>query len=218
MNSRVKNLLFWVVVGLFMILLFNLFTVPSQPPEEEVIFSDFMAHLERGEISKVTMKDSHISAILKDGNRIRTYTVEYPDLVKALREQSVQIEAKPPDESPWYITFLVTWGPFILFLGLWFFLMRQMQIGGNRALSFGKSRARLLTEEKKKVTFADVAGVEEAKEEVVEIIEFLKDPQKFQKLGGTYPERGVDRRSPGNGQDPVGESHCRRSGCPVLQH
>ncbi|RMH07681.1 MAG: cell division protein FtsH, partial [Nitrospirae bacterium] len=183
MNSRVKNLLFWVVVGLFMILLFNLFTVPAHPPEEEIIFSDFMTHLERGEIAKVTIKDSQISAILKDGTRIRTYIVEYPDLVKVLREHDVQIEAKPPDESPWYITFLVTWGPFILFLGLWFFLMRQMQIGGNRALSFGKSRARLLTEDKKKVTFADVAGADEAKEEVVEIIEFLKDPQKFQKLG-----------------------------------
>ena len=118
MNSRVKNLLFWVVVGLFMILLFNLFTVPSHAPEEPVIFSEFMTHLERGEVSKVTMRDSQISAVLKDGTRINTYTVEYPDLVKALRENGVQIEAKPPDESPWYITFLVTWGPFILFLGL----------------------------------------------------------------------------------------------------
>ena len=216
MNSRVKNLLFWVVVGLFMILLFNLFTVPSQPPEEEVIFSDFMAHLERGEISKVTMKDSHISAILKDGNRIRTYTVEYPDLVKALREQSVQIEAKPPDESPWYITFLVTWGPFILFLGLWFFLMRQMQVGGNRALSFGKSRARLLTEEKKKVTFADVAGVEEAKEEVVEIIEFLKDPQKFQKLGGRIPKGVLIVGPPGTGKTLLAKAIAGEAGVPFF--
>src|SRR5205823_1822158 len=117
MNSRVKNLLFWVVVGLFMILLFNLFSVPTHPPEDEVIFSA-----------------SHISANLKDGTRILTYSAEYPDMVKVLRERNVQIEAKPPDENPWYITFLVTWGPFILFLGLWFFLMRQMQIGGNKAL------------------------------------------------------------------------------------
>ena len=152
MNSRVKNLLFWMAVGLFMILLFNLFTVPSHAPEETIIFSEFMTHLERGEVSKVTMRDSQISAVLKDGTRISTYTVEYPDLVRALRENGVQIEAKPPEESPWYIAFLVTWGPFILFLGLWFFLMRQMQIGGNRALSFGKSRARMLTEEKKKIT------------------------------------------------------------------
>src|SRR5215831_19138079 len=107
MNSRAKNLLFWVVVGLFMILLFNLFSVPTHPSEEEVIFSDFMAKLEKGDIEKVIIKSSHISAILKDKTRIRTYSAEYPELVKVLREKGVQIEAKPPDESPWYITFLV---------------------------------------------------------------------------------------------------------------
>ena len=101
---------------------------------------------------------NHISAILKDGKRIKTYAADYPDLVKALRDKNVQIEAKPPDESPWYATFLFTWGPFILFIGLWFFLMRQMQIGGNKALSFGKSRARMLTEERKKITFALTPG------------------------------------------------------------
>ncbi|MGH7255250.1 MAG: ATP-dependent metallopeptidase FtsH/Yme1/Tma family protein, partial [Nitrospirales bacterium] len=119
MSSRVKNLLFWVVVGLFMILLFNLFSVPTHAPEEEVIFSDFMALLDKGEVTKVTITGSHISAILKDGSRIRTFSAEFPDLVKSLRERGVQIEAKPPDESPWYITFLMTWGPFILFIGLW---------------------------------------------------------------------------------------------------
>ncbi|MFM7842408.1 MAG: ATP-dependent metallopeptidase FtsH/Yme1/Tma family protein, partial [Nitrospira sp.] len=145
MNSRAKNLLFWVVVGLFMILLFNVFSVTPQVPEDEVIFSEFMAKLDNGDITKVTIKANHISAILKNETRIKTYAAEYPDLVKALRERNVQIEVKPPDDSPWYITFLLTWGPFILFLGLWFFLMRQMQIGGNKALSFGKNRARMLT-------------------------------------------------------------------------
>ncbi|MBW8055761.1 MAG: cell division protein FtsH, partial [Nitrospira sp.] len=171
MNSRAKNLLFWVVVALFMILLFNLFSVPTHAPEEEVIFSDFMAYLEKGEVTKVEIKGNNIKAILKDGTRISTYAVEYPDLVKILRERHVQIDARPPDEHPWYITLLATWGPFILILGLWFFLMRQVQVGGNKALSFGKSRARLLTEERKKITFADVAGIDEAKEEVQEIIE-----------------------------------------------
>jgi cell division protease FtsH len=200
MNSRTKNILFWVVVGLFMILLFNLFSVPHHEPEEDVIFSDFMAKLDKGDIERVIIKSSHISAILKDKTHIRTYSVEYPELVQILRDKGVQIEAKPPDESPWYITFLVTWGPFVLFLGLWFFLMRQMQMGGNKAMSFGKSRARLLTEERKKVLFSDVAGVDEAKNEVLEIIEFLKDPRKFQKLGGRIPKGVLIVGPPGTGK------------------
>jgi cell division protease FtsH len=200
MNSRTKNILFWVVVGLFMILLFNLFSVPHHEPEEDVIFSEFMTKLDKGEVERVIIKASHISAILKDKTRIRTYSVEYPELVQVLRDKGVQIEAKPPDESPWYITFLVTWGPFVLFLGLWFFLMRQMQMGGNKALSFGKSRARMLTEERKKVMFSDVAGVDEAKDEVLEIIEFLKDPRKFQKLGGRIPKGVLIVGPPGTGK------------------
>jgi cell division protease FtsH len=200
MNSRTKNILFWVVVGLFMILLFNLFSVPHHELEEEVIFSEFMTKLDKGEIERVIIKASHISAILKDKTHIRTYSVEYPELVQLLRDKGVQIEAKPPEESPWYITFLVTWGPFVLFLGLWFFLMRQMQMGGNKALSFGKSRARLLTEERKKVLFSDVAGIDEAKDEVLEIIEFLKDPRKFQKLGGRIPKGVLIVGPPGTGK------------------
>ena len=200
MNSRTKNILFWVVVGLFMILLFNLFSVPHHEPEEDVIFSEFMTKLDKGEVERVIIKASHISAVLKDKTRIRTYSVEYPELVQVLRDKGVQIEAKPPDESPWYITFLVTWGPFVLFLGLWFFLMRQMQMGGNKALSFGKSRARLLTEERKKVMFSDVAGIDEAKDEVLEIIEFLKDPRKFQKLGGRIPKGVLIVGPPGTGK------------------
>jgi cell division protease FtsH len=216
MNSRVKNLLFWVVVGLFMILLFNLFSVPTHAPEDEVIFSDFMAKLDKGEVMKVTIKANHVSAILKDQSRIRTYTAEYPELVKLLRDKDVQIEAKPPDESPWYITFLVTWGPFILFLGLWFFLMRQMQIGGNKALSFGKSRARMLTEERKKVTFSDVAGIDEAKEEVLEIIEFLKDPRKFQKLGGRIPKGVLIVGPPGTGKTLLAKAIAGEAGVPFF--
>ncbi len=216
MNSRVKNLLFWVVVGLFMILLFNLFSVQTHAPEEDVIFSDFMAKLDRGEINKVTIKGNDIRAELTGGTRIKTYAADYPDLVKTLREKNVQIEARPPDDSPWYITFLVTWGPFILFLGLWFFLMRQMQIGGNKALSFGKSRARMLTEERKKVTFSDVAGVDEAKEEVVEIIEFLKDPRKFQKLGGRIPKGVLIVGPPGTGKTLLAKAIAGEAGVPFF--
>jgi len=204
------------VVGLFMILLFNLFSVPTHAPEEEVIFSDFMAKLDKGDFEKVIIKGNHISGVLKDKTRIRTYSADYPELVKVLREKDVQIEVKPPDESPWYITFLVTWGPFILFLGLWFFLMRQMQVGGNKALSFGKSRARMLTEERKKVTFSDVAGIDEAKEEVLEIIEFLKDPRKFQKLGGRIPKGVLIVGPPGTGKTLLAKAIAGEAGVPFF--
>jgi cell division protease FtsH len=216
MNSRTKNILFWVVVGLFMILLFNLFSVPHHEPEEDVIFSEFMTKLDKGEVERVIIKASHISAVLKDKTRIRTYSVEYPELVQVLRDRGVQIEAKPPDESPWYITFLVTWGPFVLFLGLWFFLMRQMQMGGNKALSFGKSRARLLTEERKKVMFSDVAGIDEAKDEVLEIIEFLKDPRKFQKLGGRIPKGVLIVGPPGTGKTLLAKANAGEASVPFF--
>jgi cell division protease FtsH len=215
-NSRMKNMLFWLVVGLFMILLFHLFQAPTQSLEEEVIFSDFMTKLDKGEVAEVTIKPNMINGVLKDGNKFKTYTVEYPDLVKLLRDKNVKILAKPPEESPWYIAFLVTWGPFVLFLVLWFFLMRQMQIGGNKALSFGKSRARLLTEDRKKVTFADVAGIDEAKEEVTEIIEFLKDPPKFQKLGGRIPKGVLIVGPPGTGKTLLAKAIAGEAGVPFF--
>src|SRR5256886_8243842 len=135
MNSRVKNLIFWVVVGLFMILLFNLFTFQGQSPDEEVKFSEFVSRVEQSDVREVTIRGNYINGLFKDGRPFKTYLVEYPDLVKVLREHHVTINAKPPEDNPWYVTLLVTWGPFILFLALWFFLMRQMQIGGNKGLS-----------------------------------------------------------------------------------
>ena len=200
MNSRLKNLVFWVVVGLFMILLFNLFTFQGQAPDEEVKFSEFVAKVEQGDIREVTIRGSHLTGLFKDGRPFKTYTVEFPEMVKLLRDNHVAINARPLEDSPWYVTLLVTWGPFVLFLALWFFLMRQMQVGGNKALSFGRSRARLLTEDRKKITFSDVAGIDEAKEEVVEIIDFLKDPHKFQKLGGRIPKGVLIIGPPGTGK------------------
>ncbi len=175
-----------------------------------------MAKIEKGDVEKAIIKGNHISSVLKDKTRIRTFSPDYPDLVKVLREKDVQIEVKPPEESPWYITFLVTWGPFILFLGLWFFLMRQMQVGGNKALSFGKSRARMLTEDRKKVTFSDVAGIEEAKEEVLEIIEFLRDPRKFQKLGGRIPKGVLIVGPPGTGKTLLAKAIAGEAGVPFF--
>jgi cell division protease FtsH len=216
MNSRTKNLIFWVVVGLFMILLFNLFSIQGQSPDEEVKFSDFVAKVERGEISEVTIRGSYINGLYKDNRPFKTYAAEYPDLVKMLRDNHVTIVAKPPEENPWYVMLLVQWGPLILFVGLWFFLMRQMQVGGNKALSFGRSRARLLTEDRKKVTFADVAGIDEAKEEVVEIIDFLKDPHKFQKLGGRIPKGVLIMGPPGTGKTLLAKAIAGEAGVPFF--
>src|SRR5213080_4874363 len=216
MNSRVKNLIFWVVVGLFMILLFNLFTFQGQSPDEEVKFSEFVSRVEQGDVREVTIRGNYINGLFKDGRPFRTYMVEYPDLVKVLRDHHVTINAKPPEDNPWYITLLVTWGPFVLFLALWFFLMRQMQVGGNKALSFGRSRARLLTEDRKKVTFSDVAGIDEAKEEVVEIIEFLKDPHKFQKLGGRIPKGVLIVGPPGTGKTLLAKAIAGEAGVPFF--
>ena len=216
MNARAKNVIFWVVVGLFMILLFNLFSLQGQSQDEEITFSEFVGKVERGDIREVTIRGNHINGLFKDGRPFKTYTAEYPDLVKLLREHNVSIIARPPEDNPWYITLLVTWGPFVLFLALWFFLMRQMQIGGNKALSFGRSRARLLTEDRKKVTFADVAGIDEAKAEVVEIIEFLKDPHKFQKLGGRIPKGVLIVGPPGTGKTLLAKAIAGEAGVPFF--
>ena len=216
MNSRTKNLIFWVVVGLFMILLFNMFSIPGQNSDEEIKFSDFISKAERGEINEVTIRGNNINGILKDGRSFKTYAVEYPNLVDMLRKSNITIVAKPPEDNPWYITFLFQWAPFILFIGLWFFLMRQMQVGGNKALSFGRSRARLLTEDRKKVTFSDVAGIDEAKEEVVEIIDFLKDPHKFQKLGGRIPKGVLIVGPPGTGKTLLAKAIAGEAGVPFF--
>ena len=215
MNPRVKDLLFWGTIGLFMMALFTLFSAPPAP-EENIIFSDFMARLDKGDLEKVIIQGNHISGQLKDKTRIRTYSADDPAMVKELREKNVQIEVKPPDASPWYVTLLITLGPFVLFLGIWIFFMRRMQAGGNSALSFGKSRARMLTEDRKKVTFADVAGVEEAKEEVLEVVEFLKDPGKFRKLGGRIPKGVLVVGPPGTGKTLLAKAVAGEAGVPFF--
>lgn len=215
MNTKAKKLLFWMVLGLCMILLLNLWTMPRHGLEEQVIFSDFMAKLDKGDIGKIIIKGHHISGVLKDSSLLRTYSADYPDLVKVLREKGVQIEVKPPDESVWFTGFLVTWGPFVVLLGLWLFFMRRMQVG-NGALSLAKSKARMATDERKKVTFSDVAGIDEAKEEVQETVEFLKDPQKFQKLGGRIPKGLLVVGPPGTGKTLLAKAIAGEAGVPFF--
>ena len=194
-----KSLFVWLLIGMAMILLFNLFNVPPKT-EKEMIFSDFISKVEAGDVDEVTIKESHITGRLKDGSKFKTYAAEYPDLVKELRQKDVKIAAKPPDQSPWYVNFFFSWGPILFLVLVWIVFMRQMQMGGNKAMSFGKAKAKLVSEKAVKITFADVAGVEEAKAEVEEIIEFLKDPQKFSKLGGKIPKGVLLVGSPGTGK------------------
>jgi len=214
-KSKTQTALFWMVLGLFMIFLFNLWTMPTRVLEEEIIFSDFMAKLDKGDIEKVILQGRHISGVLKDNTRLRTYSADYPDLVQVLREKQVQIEVKPLDESPWYIRFLMTWGPFVLFVGLLLFFMRRMQVG-NEALSLAKSKARMPSDDRKKVMFADVAGIDEAKEEVQETVEFLKDPRKFQKLGGRIPKGVLVVGPPGTGKTLLAKAIAGEAGVPFF--
>ena len=198
MNPFYKNLALWMVIGLIVILLFNLFQT-QQSTRGEIVFSDFLKKLDANEVKEVTLRGNSVNGRLSDGSTFKTFTAEYPDLVKALKEKNVRIEVKPQDSNPWYAV-LLQWVPMLLFIGVWIFFMRQMQGGGAKALSFGKARARLISEKQNKVTFQDVAGVDEAKEELREIIEFLKDPPKFQKLGGKIPKGVLLVGPPGTGK------------------
>lgn len=215
MSGVYRSLIMWLLIGLTMILLFNLVSAPKKM-EEEMIFSDFMTNLEQGNLDEVVIKENLIIGRLKDGKKFRTYTADYPDLVKDLRAKGVRIAAKPPDTNPWYVNFFFSWGPIIFLVLVWIFFMRQMQTGGNRALSFGKSRARLVSDKSVKVTFADVAGIDEAKAEVQEIIEFLKDPQKFSKLGGKIPKGVLLVGSPGTGKTLLAKAIAGEAGVPFF--
>jgi cell division protease FtsH len=198
-NPFYRNIAFWLVISLLMVLLFNLFNRPQVKPET-INFSQFIAAVERGEIAGVTIQGNKVSGRYMDGREFKLFVPEYPDLVRNLREKGVEISAKPPGESPFWQSILISWFPMLLLIAVWIFFMRQVQVGGGKALAFGKSRARILAKDQHKVTFEDVAGVEEAKEELEEIIHFLKDPKKFTRLGGRIPKGVLIVGAPGTGK------------------
>ena len=215
MNQMSKNLALWLVLGLIFLLLFNVFN-KQHGREPEIVFSEFVSAVEKGDVLEVTIQGHNIQGKYKTGERFRTFAPNDPDLVKMLREKKVRIAAKPEDESPWYMVLLVNWFPMLLLIGVWIFFMRQMQVGGGKAMSFGKSRAKLLSENQHKVTFSDVAGVDEAKEELQEIIAFLKDPKKFTKLGGRIPKGCLLVGPPGTGKTLLARAIAGEAGVPFF--
>ena len=198
-----------------MILLFQVFKKETKQTGQ-LSYSEFLNMVEQGEVSQVTIQGDKIFGNSNQGRIFRTFAPKDLELIKILRNKEIEITAKPDDTSPWYMTILVSWFPMLLLIGVWIFFMRQMQAGGGKALSFGKSRARLATDEKNKVTFDDVAGIEEAKEELQEIIEFLRDPKKFTRLGGRIPKGVLLIGAPGTGKTLLARAIAGEAGVPFL--
>jgi cell division protease FtsH len=192
MNPNIRNFALWVIIFLLVLALVTLFQSPgSRNASQEVSYSQFLSDVDSGRVSGVTISGPEISGSLTDGRPFQTYSPNDPTLVSRLTQKGVNFSAKAPsDGMPWYLALLVNWLPLIIVMAAWFFLSRQMQGANGRAMGFGKSKAKLLNEAHGRVTFSDVAGVDEAKEDLEEIVEFLRDPQKFQRLGGRIP-RGV---------------------------
>ena len=215
MNQFYKNLALWLVISLIMILLFNLFNKPKTT-QEKLNYSDFVTAVDAGKITSVVIQGNDITGKLSDGKEFRTYKPNDAKLSETLLQKNVTVVAKPEEEKFSWFSIFISWFPLILLVGVWIFFMRQMQAGGGKAMAFGKSRARLLTEAQGKITFEDVAGVEEAKEELEEIIQFLKDPKKFTKLGGRIPKGVLLVGPPGTGKTLLARAIAGEAGVPFF--
>ena len=215
MNSLQKNIALWLFISLVFVLLYHLFNQPRNA-QESIIFSDFISYAEKGQVTEVTIQGESITGKLNNGKNFKTYAPKDAGIIQLLKEKGVRIASKPVDDSPWYMNVLISWVPMLLLIGVWIFFMRQMQAGGGKAMAFGKSRARLVTDKSKKVTFADVAGIDEAKAELEEVIEFLKDPKKFTRLGGRIPKGLLLVGQPGTGKTLLARAIAGEAEVPFL--
>ncbi len=215
MNARNKNFLIGLVVIVIAIVVMNVVSTRQQAPRE-VPYSEFLQRVRAGQVVSVVVAGPRINGEQADGTRFTTMAPKDPKLVERLQRNNVNINIRPDAGTPWYLSLLLHWAPFILIIGVWIFLMRRMQGGGNRLFSLGKSRAHRADDTAKKTTFADVAGVEEAKEDLVEIIDFLNDPQKFRKLGGKIPKGVLMIGPPGTGKTLLARAVAGEAGVPFF--